>query len=105
MVAAPEVPDRTAIEIAATRIAGRVRTTPVIALEDGAFGLTQACGLTLKLECLQHAGSFKPRGAFNHVLAQSTLPPAGLLAASGGNHGRCRREGSPASPWASRPPR
>jgi threonine dehydratase len=87
MVAAPEIPDRAAIEIAATRIAGRVRTTPVIALEDSAFGLPPACALTLKLECLQHVGSFKPRGAFNHVLAQSTLPRAGLLAASGGNHG------------------
>jgi threonine dehydratase len=40
----------------------------------------------LKLELLQHAGSFKPRGAFNRLLS-ADLPPAGVIAASGGNHG------------------
>jgi threonine dehydratase len=40
----------------------------------------------LKLELLQHAGSFKPRGAFHRVLT-SIVPAAGLIAASGGNHG------------------
>jgi threonine dehydratase len=44
-------------------------------------------GVTLKLELLQHAGSFKPRGAFNRVLSEPELPSAGLIAASGGNHG------------------
>jgi threonine dehydratase len=44
-------------------------------------------GVTLKLELLQHAGSFKPRGAFNRVLSEPELPAAGLIAASGGNHG------------------
>src|SRR4051794_6767063 len=43
--------------------------------------------VTLKLELLQHAGSFKPRGAFNSVLSERQLPEAGLIAASGGNHG------------------
>lgn len=80
-------PDRCAIETAAARIAGRVRVTPVIELERGAFGLAPAVAVTLKLESLQHAGSFKPRGAFNRVLAQAALPAAGLIAASGGNHG------------------
>jgi threonine dehydratase len=42
--------------------------------------------VTLKLELLQHSGSFKPRGAFNRLLS-TTLPAAGVIAASGGNHG------------------
>jgi threonine dehydratase len=46
--------------------------------------------VTLKLELLQHAGSFKPRGAFNRLLS-ATIPhervPNGVIAASGGNHG------------------
>lgn len=42
--------------------------------------------LTLKLELLQHTGSFKPRGAFNRVLGADTIPAAGIIAASGGNH-------------------
>ncbi len=44
------------------------------------------CPVTLKLELLQHAGSFKPRGAFNRLLS-ARLPAAGVIAASGGNHG------------------
>ena len=65
------------IERAAERIGHRVRHTPVI--EHG--------GLTLKLELLQHAGSFKTRGAFNRVLSEPNLPDAGVVTASGGNHG------------------
>jgi threonine dehydratase len=42
--------------------------------------------LTLKLELLQHAGSFKTRGAFANLLLRH-VPPAGVVAASGGNHG------------------
>jgi threonine dehydratase len=42
--------------------------------------------VTLKLELLQHTGSFKPRGAFNRLLS-TALPAAGVIAASGGNHG------------------
>ncbi len=70
------VPTRDDIEAAARRIDGLVRRTPVVDLD----------GVTLKLEMLQHAGSFKPRGAFNTVLAQPAQP-ARLVAASGGNHG------------------
>ena len=75
---------REEIEQAYARIRGHVRETPVIDLEPGAFGLD--CRLSLKLELLQHTGSFKPRGAFNRVLS-SAVPATGLLAASGGNHG------------------
>jgi threonine dehydratase len=71
-----DVPTRDDITTAARRIDGLVRRTPVVDLD----------GVTLKLEMLQYAGSFKPRGAFNTVLAQSA-PPARLVAASGGNHG------------------
>ncbi|HET8961950.1 serine/threonine dehydratase [Nocardioides sp.] len=70
------VPSRDDIDEAADRIGGLVRRTPVVELD----------GITLKLEMLQHAGSFKPRGAFNTVLAEPA-PPARLVAASGGNHG------------------
>ena len=72
---APVTPDDVAR--AAERIAGRVRRTPVIEHD----------GLVLKLELLQHAGSFKSRGAFNRVLSEPEIPPSGLIAASGGNHG------------------
>jgi threonine dehydratase len=75
---------RVDIEAAATRSAGRVRATPIIELEPGAFG--SLAQITLKLELLQHTGSFKPRGAFSHILSQS-VPEAGVIAASGGNHG------------------
>ncbi|MGY0235264.1 threonine/serine dehydratase [Longispora urticae] len=79
---------RTDVEAAATRIAGRVRTTPVARVGAGAFG--PAPELWLKLEFLQHTGSFKARGAFNRILAAAgagTLPDAGVVAASGGNAG------------------
>ncbi len=69
---------------AAARIAPHVRETPVMALERGAFGI--AVPITLKLELLQHTGSFKPRGAFNRILS-SQVPETGVIAASGGNHG------------------
>src|SRR5262249_58885685 len=75
---------RTEIQEASRRIARHVRRTPVFALEEGAFGLNAK--IFLKLEMLQHTGSFKPRGAFNCILS-ATVPPAGVIAASGGNHG------------------
>lgn len=74
------------IERAAARLGDRVRRTPVLDLAAGELGLPMR--LTLKLELLQHVGSFKPRGAFNRVLAAlGEVPAAGLVAASGGNHG------------------
>lgn len=69
---------------AAGRLRGRVRHTPVLRLAADELGLGFA--VTLKLELLQHAGSFKPRGAFNRMLT-AELPQAGVIAASGGNHG------------------
>lgn len=73
--------NRSDVLAAGTRIAGRVRETPVIRVHvDGR-------PLILKLELLQHTGSFKPRGAFNRVLSADLIPEAGLITASGGNHG------------------
>lgn len=72
------------IEAAAARIAGHARITPVIRLGKGALG--SVGDISLKLECLQHAGSFKTRGAFNNMLSLA-MPAAGVAAASGGNHG------------------
>lgn len=75
---------RPMIEEAAARIAGHARVTPVMRLGPGALG--SEGDISLKLECLQHAGSFKTRGAFNNLLSL-TVPAAGVSAASGGNHG------------------
>lgn len=62
-----------------------VRRTPVIEVDGADFGVN--CGtLAMKLELLQHAGSFKPRGAFANLLLRE-VPMAGVVAASGGNHG------------------
>ena len=70
------------IDAARTRIAGHVRVTPVLMACD--LGLDHP--VDLKLEQMQHTGSFKPRGAFN-TLVSSDVPDAGVVAASGGNHG------------------
>ncbi|MEO0820542.1 MAG: threonine/serine dehydratase [Pseudomonadota bacterium] len=75
--------DPSDIDAAAARIRGRVRVTPTIVLEDG-LGL--GFPLELKLEHLQHTGTFKTRGAFNTLLT-GPVPEAGIVAASGGNHG------------------
>ncbi len=75
---------RDAIRAAAGRIAPHIRRTPLLRLAGGDLGL--APDLVLKLELLQATGSFKPRGAFNTMLS-GALPAAGVIAASGGNHG------------------
>jgi threonine dehydratase len=62
-----------------------IRRTPVIEVDAQDFGLSQA-RVSLKLELLQHSGSFKARGAFANLLGRE-LPRAGVVAASGGNHG------------------
>jgi threonine dehydratase len=66
-------------------ITPHIRRTPVIEVDGGDFGVSIPT-LALKLESLQHAGSFKARGAFTNLLTRK-LPEAGVVAASGGNHG------------------
>jgi len=74
------------VEAAARRIAGRVRETPLLDVGDDRGRLSHPA--LLKLELLQHTGSFKPRGVFNWMLARDgDLPAAGVVAASGGNAG------------------
>lgn len=75
---------RNDIAAAYTRIKHHVRHTPLLHVGQNAFGLD--CSVTFKLEFLQHAGSFKSRGAFNTLLAMNPNA-AGVAAASGGNHG------------------
>jgi threonine dehydratase len=76
--------NRAAIAAAAARISGHVRHTPLLRVPGSEFGV--ACPVALKLELLQHAGSFKPRGAFNRLLL-AQIPASGVIGASGGNHG------------------
>jgi threonine dehydratase len=62
-----------------------IRVTPTIRVDPADFGLKLE-SLTLKLELFQHTGSFKSRGAFTNLLTRE-VPAAGVVAASGGNHG------------------
>jgi threonine dehydratase len=62
-----------------------IRRTPVIEIDGADAGLAPG-KLCLKLELLQHSGSFKARGAFANLLTRK-VPAAGVVAASGGNHG------------------
>jgi threonine dehydratase len=62
-----------------------IRTTPAVTIDRAELGLP-AGPLTFKLEFLQHSGSFKARGAFANLLIRG-VPSAGVVAASGGNHG------------------
>jgi threonine dehydratase len=75
---------RSDIAAASVRIARYIRHTPLLRLNGAELGLDFP--VTLKLELLQHTGSFKPRGAFSRLLS-AELPIAGVIAASGGNHG------------------
>lgn len=68
------------IEAAAARIAPHVRRTPVTNLDIGGQAIE------IKMEQLQHTGTFKARGAFN-ALIRGPVPAGGVVAASGGNHG------------------
>jgi len=74
------VPTYDDIRRAGDLVAARVRRTPVIDVQVAGHAVT------LKLELLQHAGSFKVRGAFTSVLSAPTRPST-LVAGSGGNHG------------------
>jgi threonine dehydratase len=68
-----------------TVIRPHIRRTPVVEIAGSELGLA-AGTLALKLELMQHAGSFKTRGAFANLLTRR-VPKAGVVAASGGNHG------------------
>ena len=76
--------ERHDIERMYERIGGHVRRTPVLAAVGAEFG--SRGDWTLKLELLQHTSSFKARGAFANLLTRD-VPAAGVVAASGGNHG------------------
>ena len=71
------------IRAAHARIAPYVRRTPILEIRSP---LSNAPPLSLKLECLQHSGSFKARGAFHNLLTRPA-PATGCATASGGNHG------------------
>lgn len=73
------------IVAAAARVDGYLRRTPVTCLESWALGVD--VDVALKLELMQHTGSFKPRGAFHRTLC-ADVPAAGVITASGGNHGQ-----------------
>jgi threonine dehydratase len=77
------VPERIAETLRLIR--PHVRHTPVLSVDLADFG-TASNPVALKLECLQHSGSFKVRGAFANLLTQP-IPAVGVVAASGGNHG------------------
>ena len=76
---------REQIERTYAAILPHIRITPTLESSGADFGLA-AFPLVCKLEHLQHAGSFKTRGAFANLLLRE-VPPAGVVAASGGNHG------------------
>ena len=78
--------DRERIATTERVIRPRIRRTPTVEVDAADFGLDRSTRLTIKLELLQHAGSFKTRGAFANLLTRP-VPTAGVAAASGGNHG------------------
>jgi threonine dehydratase len=71
---------------AASALAGVVRRTPTIAVERTDLGLAPGAPIEFKLEYLQHSGTFKARGA-SHFMVRNPIGDAGVVAASGGNHG------------------
>jgi threonine dehydratase len=81
--------DQADIDRAAARIRGQIRRTPLQLVEPGDDWLPG--GGCLKLELLQHTGTFKPRGAFNRILSAQESgeldPTVGIVVASGGNAG------------------
>jgi threonine dehydratase len=77
--------DRDQITATEKIIRPHIRRTPIIEADGRDFGI-DSVPLLFKLELLQHSGSFKARGAFANLLLR-TIPRAGVVAASGGNHG------------------
>jgi threonine dehydratase len=72
----PHSINRAEVERTYQTIRPQIRRTPVLDVD----------GVLLKLEHLQHSGSFKARGAMANMLLRD-IPTAGVVAASGGNHG------------------
>ena len=67
------------------RLRGRVKRTPLVSAE--ALSRRLGARVSVKLECLQKTGSFKPRGAFNKMLTLTAAErDRGVVAVSGGNH-------------------
>jgi len=77
--------DREQIEATDAVIRPHVRLTPIVELRGADLGRPGPV-IVLKLEHMQHTGSFKARGAFANLLMRK-VPDAGVVAASGGNHG------------------
>src|SRR5437763_10379160 len=77
--------DREQIEATDAVIRPHVRITPIVELRGADLGRPGPV-IVLKLEHIQHTGSFKARGAFANLLMRK-VPDAGVVAASGGNHG------------------
>lgn len=77
--------DREKIVLTHALIAPHIRQTPIVETQGADFGIDIG-PLYFKLEQLQHSGSFKTRGAFANLLSRE-VPVAGVVAASGGNHG------------------
>ena len=84
-MASPTPVDRAGVASVAPRLSPYLRRTPLLEADASDFGLPPG-PIAFKLELLQHAGSFKTRGAFANLLLRE-VPPAGVAAASGGNHG------------------
>lgn len=76
---------RTRIQATERVIRPYIRRTPILEVDGSEFGL-DSIKIVFKLELFQHAGSFKARGAFTNLLTRE-VPEAGVVAASGGNHG------------------
>lgn len=79
-----EIVNRDSIMMAGARIGPHIRRTPF--MEIAAGDLLPDRSVILKMEYMQHSGSFKARGAFNAMLS-NPVPDTGVIAASGGNHG------------------
>jgi len=99
------VVSRADVVLARRLLGDQVRRTPLLAAEAGSLAEGP---VSLKLELLQHTGSFKVRGALTALLAtEPPRPEAGVVAASGGNHGlavawAARRVGTPATVFVPR---
>jgi threonine dehydratase len=85
MTDAIRIPTATDIASTATLIAPHIRRTPAMAVAAADFGLA-GLPIGFKLEFMQHSGTFKARGAFANLLTRDGAK-AGVVAASGGNHG------------------